>query len=188
MTASNKDKSEKWVARTTARQRRKMVTDKTAGRLLVTNFPSALSHSCVAGFAPIGDEIDLWPLLHHLRDLGRIIGLPVTKAKPAPLIFRDWTKNCEMGCDKYGIQYPLNGVAIDPTLILVPLLAFTSRGERLGYGGGYYDRTLSKLRSAGEVFACGVSYAGQEVDSLPTDAHDQHLDGILTEHGFRTFK
>jgi len=84
-----------------------------------------------------------------------------------------------------------NGLKIAPTLILLPLLAFTPRGDRLGYGGGYYDRTLANLRAKtraeGEIFACGVAYAGQEVDTLPTDDHDERLDGILTEDGFRRF-
>ena len=76
---------------------------------------------------------------------------------------------------------------ITPEFVLMPLLAFTADGKRLGYGGGYYDRTLAKLRAEGDVFACGVAYAGQEVPELPTDEHDQPLDGILTEQFFRTF-
>jgi len=89
--------------------------------------------------------------------------------------------------DRYGIAYPTRGKPIAPQLIFVPLLAFTARGERLGYGGGYYDRTLETLRQKSEVFACGVAYAGQEVESLPTDMHDAKLDGILTEDGFKAF-
>jgi len=187
MTASQKDRKAKWVARNAARRRRKMISNAAAAERLISNFPTGFSQNHVAGFAPIGDEIDLWPLLHHLREAGRHIGLPVTHAKPAPLIFRRWTANCEMACDQYGIQYPIAGEVITPALILVPLLAFTARGDRLGYGGGYYDRTLSQLRGSGELFACGVAYAGQEVDHLPTDKHDQCLDGILTEDGFRRF-
>ena len=84
-------------------------------------------------------------------------------------------------------MYKRQGKSITPQLIFVPLLAFTANGERLGYGGGYYDRTLASLRQKNEVFACGVAYAGQEVESLPTDAHDAKLDGILTEDGFKAF-
>ena len=187
MTAPQNDKNQKWLARSAARRRRKMLSNETAAKRLISNFPNELSQNIIAGFAPIGDEIDLWLLLHHLRGSGCIIGLPVTHAKPSPLTFRRWTEDCEMACDQYGIQYPKNGEVITPQLLLVPLLAFTSRGDRLGYGGGYYDRTLSKLRASGELFACGVAYAGQEVDDLPTDAHDVGLDGILTEDGFRRF-
>ncbi len=185
------DRHEKWLARSAARRRRKMLFDDIAAERLISHFPDDFSQSIIAGFAPIGDEINLWPLLQHLRDANRIIGLPVTEEKPAPLTFRQWTENCEMACDKYGIQYPKNGAVITPTLILLPLLAFTPRGDRLGYGGGYYDRTLANLRAKtraeGEIFACGVAYAGQEVDTLPTDDHDERLDGILTEDGFRRF-
>ena len=76
---------------------------------------------------------------------------------------------------------------MSPDFLFVPLLAFTARGQRLGYGGGFYDRTLNQLRAKGEVFACGVAYAGQEVSVLPTDDHDERLDGVLTEAEFRKF-
>jgi len=88
---------------------------------------------------------------------------------------------------QFNVLYPKTGEYLKPQLIFAPLLAFTSTGERLGYGGGFYDRTLETLRKSGEVFACGVAYAGQEVDHLPTDAHDVPLDGILTEDGFKAF-
>lgn len=187
MPTPQKDRRQKWLARSAARRRRKMLSNEMAAQRLISNFPNGFFQERIAGFAPIGDEIDLWPLLHHLRGSGRIIGLPVTAAKPSPLTFRRWNENCEMACDQYGIQYPKNGEVITPQLILVPLLAFTPRGDRLGYGGGYYDRTLTELRASGELFTCGVAYAGQEVETLPTDAHDVRLDSILTEDGFRRF-
>ena len=93
-----------------------------------------------------------------------------------------------MATDRYGVSFPAAGQTLTPQFILVPLLAFTPNGDRLGYGGGYYDRTLAALRSDGAVFACGVAFAGQEVAELPTDAHDAKLDGILTETGFKAFQ
>ena len=153
---------------------------------------SGLNTTVIAGFAPIGNEIDIWPLLTSLHQNNRHIALPVVVGSQQPLTFRAWTPNCEMETDRYGISFPASGSAsgktLTPKLVLVPLLAFTPYGERLGYGGGYYDRTLEALRRDGEVFACGVAYAGQEVPELPTDAHDAKLDGILTENGFRTFR
>ena len=146
-----------------------------------------LKSSIIAGFAPIGDEINIWPLLKSLHNDGHQIALPVVMGSRKPLIFRAWTPDCDMDTDRYGVSFPAAGPPLTPQLILVPLLAFTARGERLGYGGGYYDRTLAALRSNGEVFACGVAYAGQEVEELPTDAHDAKLDGILTENGFKAF-
>jgi 5-formyltetrahydrofolate cyclo-ligase len=177
----------KWVARNRARQQRKLISNEKAANHLIENFPRGLSQRNVAGFAPIGGEINLWPLLHHLRAADHIIGLPVAGAKHTPLTFRRWSEGCEMACDQYGIEYPRDGEIIVPKLILVPLLAFTAKGDRLGYGGGYYDRTLASLRRQDDIFACGVAYAAQEVASLPTDDHDERLDGILTEDGFRRF-
>ena len=143
--------------------------------------------STLAGFTPIKDEINIWPLLTLLHQNGQRIALPVVINAGKPLIFREWTPGCDMETDRYGVSFPKRGETLTPQIVLVPLLAFTARGERLGYGGGYYDRTLAALRNTGEVFACGVAYAGQEVEHLPTDAHDAKLDGVLTETGFRTF-
>ena len=141
----------------------------------------------IAAYSPIKDEFDIWPLLKGLYEDGKHIALPVIKAPNHPLIFREWTPRSVMKKDRYGVSYPADGKEVTPQLILVPLLAFTATGERLGYGGGYYDRTLEALRRNSEVFACGVAYAGQEVAKLPTDAYDAKLDGILTEDGFRAF-
>jgi len=115
------------------------------------------------------------------------VALPVTDGPNSALSFRQWTPDCELQPDRHGVRVPVGTSDVRPELILVPLLAFTDAGERLGYGGGYYDRTLAGLRAKSEVFACGIAYAGQKVTSLPTDDHDERLDGILTEDGFREF-
>ena len=141
----------------------------------------------IAGYAPIGTEINIWPLLTSLQAAGVSTALPVISAPNHPLTFRHWTPTSQMKKDVYGVEYPTAGSELTPDLIFVPLLAFTKKGDRLGYGGGYYDRTLAGLRQRREVFACGVAYAGQEVEKLPTDAHDAKLDGILTEDGFKAF-
>lgn len=174
-------------ARHKARQRRRALSTPDAGQKLASHLPDDIKTHIIAGFSPIRDEIDVWPLLKALHSDRHRIVLPVIINPKQPLIFRDWNPNCDMETDRYGVAFPTHGPALTPTLILVPLLAFSQRGERLGYGGGYYDRTLQALRSKGEVFACGVAYAGQEVESLPTDVHDERLDGILTETGFKAF-
>ena len=158
-----------------------------AGENLVAHFPYHLPCTYIAGFAPIDDEIDLWPLLKNLVQNGQNICLPVIGKKNSALSFRIWTPDSEMQTDRYGVSFPISGKTVTPDLLLLPLLAFTDKGERLGYGGGYYDRTLEMLRRSGEVFACGVAYAGQEVEALPTEPHDAKLDGILTEDGFKAF-
>lgn len=177
----------KLQAREQARKRRKTLFHPETGVSLVERFPENFKQNPIAGFSPIRDEIDIWPLLHALYNQGRRVALPVVTGSRLPLMFREWTSGCEMNTDQYGVSFPSTGDVLTPQLILVPLLAFTSCGERLGYGGGYYDRTLEALRETGEVFACGVAYAGQEVAKLPTDAHDAKLDGILTETGFKAF-
>ncbi len=175
-----------------AREARAALFDPQVGQKLVDLFPHDPAHTLIAGFAPIGDEIDIWPLLHHLHEQGRQIVLPVVTAPAVPLIFRRWTPDTAMETDRYGVSYPAQGEPLTPTCVLVPLLAFTRGGERLGYGGGYYDRTLAELRAGlrlqSELFACGVAYAGQEVADLPTDDYDERLDGILTEKEFRTIR
>ncbi len=155
---------------------------------LDTIFEASQAVGNIAGYAPIGDELNIWPLLKQLHKDGHAVALPVVINADQPLQFRSWHPDSDMQKDRFGVSFPSGGPFVRPGLIFVPLLGFTSRGERLGYGGGYYDRTLAHLRESGEVFACGVAYAGQEEAELPTDAHDAKLDGILTENGFRAFE
>lgn len=132
--------------------------------------------------------MDIVPLLEALDDTGEKVSLPCVQGKDAPLSFRQWAKGDTLRLGAFGVREPqFDQPLMVPDLVLLPLLAFTPTGKRLGYGGGYYDRTLALLRRKGDVFACGVAYAGQEVPDLPTDEHDQLLDGILTERYFRTF-
>ena len=174
-------------ARRKAKTQRASLSQNDIGTKLIQSFEEDLAPSIIAGFSPIKDEINLWPLLHHLYGQGCTICLPVTPSKPAPLSFRIWTPETEMVTDRFEVSYPVSGDEVLPDFLFVPLLAFTPTGQRLGYGGGFYDRTLNQLRAKGEVFACGVAYAGQEVSVLPTDEHDERLDGVLTETEFRKF-
>jgi 5-formyltetrahydrofolate cyclo-ligase len=160
-----------------------------AGAELIRNFPaSQFRGSSIGGYWPLETEMDVRPLLFALSDIGFSMSLPCVEKKAAPLTFRTWQPENELGLGAFGVREPLaDSPVVEPSLILVPLLAFTPEGGRLGYGGGYYDRTLAALRAKGDVFACGVAYAGQEVPHLPTDRHDEPLDGILTEHYFKAF-
>ena len=107
------------------------------------------------------------------------------QGKDMALRFSRWQPDCALREGPFGACVPQVDDFFEPEILIVPLVAFDSRGGRLGYGGGFYDRTLATLRTQGDVFACGVAYAGQEGESLPTDSHDERLDGILTEDGFR---
>lgn len=135
----------------------------------------------VAGFAPMGDEIDVMPLLHALHRRGHRLALPVTTPRGQPLLFRAWEPGGRLEAGRWGTSHPAEPVEATPDFILVPLLAFDARGHRLGYGGGYYDRTLARLPHA---FRLGVAYAGQQVEAVPADATDMPLHAIATEAGF----
>jgi 5-formyltetrahydrofolate cyclo-ligase len=145
----------------------------------------------VAGFWPIKEEIDIRPLLIELHNQGCQLALPVVQGKGLPLLFRAWRPGDPLEAGVFGTLQPQSKrEAIEPDALLVPLLACDAEGWRLGYGGGFYDRTLFALKSGAtfkDVRAIGIAYAGQERASLPKEAHDMALDGILTEQGLRRF-
>ena len=134
----------------------------------------------IAGFWPMGDEIDIRPLLHALHALGHVLLLPVTPPRGQALLFRRWAPGSAMEPGRFGTQHPAATEAATPDTLLVPLLAFDLRGHRLGYGGGYYDRTLAALPHA---FRLGVAYAAQQVPAVPAGPHDVTLHAIATESG-----
>jgi len=139
----------------------------------------------VSGFWPIRDEIDVRPLLDALRDLGWTVLLPAVMGQDVPLQFRVWQTDGPLVRADFGImQSPPGAATGDPDVALVPLLAFDARGYRIGYGKGHYDRTLSLLRRRRRILAVGVAYAAQEVPQVPTEPHDERLDGVLTERGW----
>jgi 5-formyltetrahydrofolate cyclo-ligase len=143
------------------------------------------SFGIFGGYVAMGGEIDPLPLMRRLISNGGRPALPVTTSKTDPLIFRSWNSSMTMTPDAMGIMAPPAWAAVmSPRLVIVPLLAFDRKGGRLGQGAGHYDRTLAKLREGRRVFVLGLAYAGQEVDEIPTDPHDQRLDAILTETGY----
>ena len=138
----------------------------------------------VAGFWPMGVEIDIRPLLHALHVRGHPIVLPVTPKRGEALTFRLWQPGDVLVRETFGTMRPIGEERV-PAFLLVPLLAFDRHGHRLGYGGGYYDRTLSAL---GGAFALGCAYAAQEVDELPVAPYDARLNAVATERGVIFFK
>lgn len=143
-------------------------------------------HGTVSGYNRLGDELDPIFLLSRLAGEGHPIVLPVTPKARARLTFRSWSPGDELVEGLYGVREPSNDASLkEPTILLVPLLAFDANGHRLGYGAGYYDRTLTDLRSKGPPMAIGVAFAEQEVDAVPHDQYDQRLDWILTPDGPR---
>jgi 5-formyltetrahydrofolate cyclo-ligase len=144
--------------------------------------------AAVAGYAPMGDEADPLPLLKALVERGFLTGLPVTPAARVPLVFRRWAPGGALVPARFGLsEPPATAAAFEPTILLVPLLAFDRAGHRLGYGAGYYDRTLEKLRASRTILAVGIAYSGQEVDEVGAGPHDQKLAWIVTERAARRF-
>ena len=140
----------------------------------------------VSVYRAAGSEIDPAPLVAELRKRGAQIALPVVTAKETPLTVRIWAEAVDLIPDAAGIPAPPPGAdAVRPDLVLAPLLAFDRRGGRLGQGGGYYDRTLSALRRSGPLVAIGLAFAAQEVEEIPFAPHDEPIDGVLTEDGYR---
>ncbi|MBV8616081.1 MAG: 5-formyltetrahydrofolate cyclo-ligase [Acetobacteraceae bacterium] len=133
----------------------------------------------VAGFWPMDREIDIRPLLHALHARGHTLVLPVTGERGAALVFRTWHPGMALVRERFGTMCP-TGEERRPDFLLVPLLAFDRGGRRLGYGAGYYDRTLAGLPGA---FKLGCAYAAQEVARVPAGPHDVRLDAVATEKG-----
>ena len=140
----------------------------------------------VAAYLAAGSELDPAPLIAALRNLGIRIALPVVVDLQGPLAFRLAEPDTAWVPDLMGIPAPPpSAPAIRPHLVLVPLLAFDDHGGRLGQGGGFYDRTLAALRAEGTVLGIGLAFTGQRADALALEPHDQRLDGVLTEDGYR---
>jgi 5-formyltetrahydrofolate cyclo-ligase len=133
----------------------------------------------VAGFWPVHEEIDIRPLLHALRDRGNPVALPVTPRLGQALSFRGWQPGDALIPERFGTMRPVGAVMV-PDMLLIPLLAFDANGFRLGYGGGFYDRTLAQLP---DRFRLGCAFAAQQVDAVPVGPYDLRLDAVATENG-----
>ena len=141
-----------------------------------------LAAGIVSGFIPYKSEITTVPMLSRLRRDGWQTCLPIVIAAEQPLIFRAWAPGDPLVPGVWDIPIPLDTAAeLLPDMLLVPLLAFDRKGFRLGYGGGFYDRTLEKLRELKKVVAIGVAYHAQMVGEVPVGIHDAPLDYVMTE-------
>jgi 5-formyltetrahydrofolate cyclo-ligase len=134
----------------------------------------------LAGYLAMRGEIDPAPALAEAARHGPV-ALPVTPRRGLPLGFRRWAPGDPLAPGAFGTLVPASGEPIEPEILVVPLVAFDRRGGRLGYGGGYYDRTLAALRARRPVVAIGFAWAAQEDDALPLEPTDQPLDLIVTE-------
>jgi 5-formyltetrahydrofolate cyclo-ligase len=138
---------------------------------------------CVSAYLPVRNEIDPRPVMLSLFGLGYRICVPIIEGRGRPLRFRAWTPGVELVAGPYEVPMPASGEWLEPQALLVPMLAFDRRGHRLGYGGGFYDRTIEGLRARGEVHCFGFAYAAQEIPEVPDGGNDMRLDAIITEAG-----
>jgi 5-formyltetrahydrofolate cyclo-ligase len=158
-----------------------------AGRRLAAfglDFIPAPAGVIVSGFSAIRDEIDPSALLTWLHSEGFRLALPVMEGKGMPLIMRAWTPGDEMQGVQWGIKEPLpDKPTLEPDVLLVPLLAFDRHGYRIGYGGGFYDRTIARLRKSKAIVTVGIAYDELKVDAVPHESYDERLDWVLTPSG-----
>ncbi len=140
----------------------------------------------VAAYWPIRDELDCRPVLTRLMDSGQPVCLPVVLGDELPLELRLWGDGEPLYPSGFGTLAPADGAPIvEPDVILMPLLGFDREGTRLGYGGGYYDRTLASLGKAPRLI--GYAFALQEIEHIPHEPHDVPLSAVVTEAGYRSF-
>lgn len=160
--------------------------DPDAGETLAAKFPLKLLERygpVVAGYIPIGSEIDPRPLMDKLVKAGAKLALPRLEEDDT-MSFRLWNPVDPLEEGSFGLSEPsADAVAVRPGLVLVPLLGFDNHGNRLGYGKGHYDKALAELRADGAVFACGLAFHVQMIEDLPIEEHDQPLDWAVTERG-----
>jgi len=143
--------------------------------------------SVISGYWPMRHEIDCRPLLAGLHQAGWQVGLPCIEEHNAPLVFRRWSPGAPLVKGVFETSEPHPDAAVlMPEVLLMPLVAFDRDGFRLGYGGGYYDRTIARLAGGGSITTIGLAYDEQEVVIVPRETHDQRLDWVLTPSGART--
>lgn len=134
----------------------------------------------MSGYMPMRTEIDPLPAMAEAAAHG-IVGVPVIRGAAQPLVFSEWEPDCALVDGPFGASVPAVERLMTPELLIVPLVAFSRTGGRLGYGGGFYDRTLEGLRAQRPTLAVGFAYSVQEDNDLPLEPTDQTLDMIVTE-------
>lgn len=140
----------------------------------------------IAGYWRIRDELDCQPILIRLMDSGQKVVLPVVEGDDAPLDLRVWEADQPLYEAGFGTLAPSDlAPRAEPDIVLMPLLGFDNSGTRLGYGGGYYDRTLAHIGK--KPLLIGLAFAAQELAHVPREAHDVPLDAVVTESGVRFF-
>jgi 5-formyltetrahydrofolate cyclo-ligase len=150
------------------------------GTALHAHYGARAAQAVLAGYIPIRSEMSPLPAME--AHAGPVC-VPVVTALHQPLQFYRWSPGAQMVEGRFGTRIPAIADHVVPDVLIVPLLAYDARGYRLGYGGGFYDRTLAQLRAMSKVLAIGLAYSAQQQDIVPTEPTDERLDLIVTEAG-----
>ena len=143
---------------------------------------SVKSGMIVSGYSPLKSEVNPIPLMRRFADAGAELALPVVVGRGQPLLMRAWSFGGPLASGVWGIREPLaDAPEVLPDILVVPLLVFDRIGHRIGYGAGYYDMTIARLRALKPITAIGIAYACQEIEQVPFTARDARLDLVLTE-------
>jgi 5-formyltetrahydrofolate cyclo-ligase len=161
-----------------------------AETIAVRPFPvSVAQDAIVSGFSPLKSEINPLPLMRKLAEQGARLALPVVQKRGLPLIMRAFAFGDELARGQWGIREPKpESPEVFPDVMLVPLAAFDRAGHRIGYGAGYYDMTIARIRAMKPVVAIGLAFAVQEIPRVPATERDARLDLVLTEAGVIDFR
>jgi 5-formyltetrahydrofolate cyclo-ligase len=172
----------KTAARKAAFARRKAAFDRNipgaAGRL--SEVIAGYRGVSLSGYLPIRTEIDPLPAMAEAAAHG-LVGVPVIQGRDMALRFSRWQPDCALRDGPFGASVPQVDDFFEPEILIVPLVAFDAQGGRLGYGGGFYDRSLEMLRNSRPTLAIGFAFDAQQADDLPLEATDQPLDMLVTE-------
>ncbi len=141
----------------------------------------------ISAYMPIRTEVSPLPAMEAAHMRGYQICVPVVMGKSMPLEFHHWTPDTEMIEGAFGAMIPKDGQILEPDVIITPLLAFDMAGYRLGYGGGFYDRSFEQLSEKKKITAVGYAYSDQELMIVPREETDYRLDKIITEKGLLSF-
>src|SRR5690606_21479225 len=166
-------------------ERRRAACSPDAGEAAAAHFLAAVPiapGATISAYWPMGEELDPRPLMRAVHAAGHGVVLPAVVARGAPLVFRVWTPDTTLSPNVFGTSAPpAHAPEAEPDVLVIPLLAFHRSGWRLGYGGGYYDRTLRALRGRRPILAVGFGYAAQEVTTPLREPFDEPLDWLATE-------
>lgn len=169
-----------------ARRKAAFATAGGAGAGLLSELLAGYRGVALSGYLPIRTEIDPLPAMAEAAAHGPV-GVPVIEGAGLPLRFSKWEPDMPLRENGFGTWVPELDDFFEPEMLIVPLVAFDAAGGRLGYGGGFYDRTLEQLRAKRATLAIGFAFDAQEADSLPLEPTDQPLDFLVTESRVLTF-